>query len=184
MQNSAIFILLSLLIVVILVITVRDAGAAVAIIALVANYMIIYRHLRMADTMVASPAEPVDCIIPQDCNGEIVTPTHDMDTGEPIKPISEAKLPDPVSREMYGSEQVKYDQYAQSRDRIDPRYRYIGRDMTADYNKRVELYQQQRANRNKNAIDGHITKTADYYKHHFGDELEETEMRDWQAHYE
>jgi len=42
----------------------------------------------------------------------------------------------------------------------------------------------QKRSREKSTIEGMITKNADYYKYHFGDELEEQENKPWWGTYE
>lgn len=42
----------------------------------------------------------------------------------------------------------------------------------------------ERRTRDKKCIDGAVTKTADYYRHHFGDELSQEEKKVWWGHYD
>lgn len=188
MSNTSLIILLWLVVVIMLVITVRDAAAAVAIIALVANYMIIYRHLHMAENegLIDGKPEEVICTVGADCAGYTPRSTgYDQNTGEEIKPVAMREGIDPVGREMYGKAQVDYNQFAETY-RLGKKatYHRIGAEPVGDFNTRADAYQQARAGRAKEAIDGYISKTADYYRHHFGPELDESEARNWISEYE
>ena len=81
----------------------------------------------------------------------------------------------------YGVDQREYDAYINTYATMPSQPQpvtYNSTDVDACMDANMALIGQKRA-RDKRAIDGAVVKDANFYRHHFGDELDKTEKRVW-----
>ena len=151
------FIILTIIVIIILALTSKDITTALIIIALMANMAFLYREF----------------------NGNKQSESMEQVEQPPI--ISNEEYLEPADG-LYGDKQELYDTYVNSYGDSHSTNSPIAinsaseRDYSVD-NASVDMAM--RRFRDKKVADGHTVKDADFYKHHFANELEESERKQW-----
>lgn len=103
-----------------------------------------------------------------------------------VKQTIEPLVPDAID-DMYGPQYNAWSAHSRSYDMYPDVMPHIGRSCAEnDYSVDTlsTLVTQKRGARDKRAMDGAVTKDVDYYKYHFGSELDEEEAKPWWGRHE
>ncbi len=163
-------VVLTFIMLIVVIYMAENVTTAVLIISLMANFLIICTHL--------SSIEMPEWVDPGKSGGGDSEPVE-----QPIEVTRHAN----DEYHMYGPD---YDRYHQNHTAYTTAYAepkpVIGMsssELVGGVDAANALMAQRRA-RDKKCIDGYVSKTADYYRHHFNDELERSENKDWRSQYE
>lgn len=161
---------LSFIVIIIIIYLADSLSTAVIIITLIVNFVVICVHLSNIDCCDSSS---------QQLGGAAANPTAATDIGPPVMALMPAQPMVPGEGGDYGS---AYDIYAHANEytpepsvfplQYGPAEGVVGVDSAAT------IIAQRRA-RDKRAMTAAATKTADYYKYAFGDELSSAEAKRW-----
>lgn len=154
----------------------ENITTAVLIISLMANFLIICSQLSSIDMPSWDFLE-----YKANANGANDMSSADADVVE-HSAIEEDDQLNPDHQHMYGPEydeyHVNHTTYTSAYPEPQPVIGMASSELTQGVDASVALMAQHRF-RAKKAMDGAVSKTSDYYKHHFGDELERSEAKPW-----
>lgn len=162
------FLQLTLIIILVVVIIADTPMNALIIIVLLINLLYILSHAGIISVPMTQK-QPLQS-----------APAVPQPQPQPKKPASASVDDDPVFNNIYGREWNNYDAYKTPYLNDPPVHVYT--DGAADAQLTVDqssMIYNQRRNRDKRSIDGAITKDVNYYKYHFGDELDMEENKPW-----
>jgi hypothetical protein len=154
-------IILILIVIVILFATIMGKLETMAIIiAAIVNIIVLLKYLNNMPTTKIATKTAENFIIARNESGDV-------------------EGPDPLEGDFKYS--IDNDEFNALKDEYAPNVQplHLADDNTGTVENRILLAQRIRQNRDKLAIDGAIAKTADYYKHHFDEEFEDSEARVW-----
>lgn len=170
MTDSQLFFILTIIVFIIICVLVNDPLDVIICVSALAGAMFYFRdHVSMTYTKGTKKDSDADASANTD------TKTADANAEAADTP----KDQNPNLR--YGVDQREYDAYintyANTPAQAQP-ITYNGTDVDCSMDANMALIGQKRA-RDKRAIDGAVIKDANFYRHHFGDELDKTEKRVW-----
>jgi hypothetical protein len=169
MNDSQLFFILTVIVFIIICVLVNDPLDVIICVSALAGAMFYFRD-RVSMTYTKGAKKESDTGANADANASANTDTKAADAPKDQNPNL-----------RYGVDQREYDAYintyANTPAQAQP-VTYNGTDIDCSMDANMALIGQKRA-RDKRAIDGAVIKDANFYRHHFGDELDKTEKRVW-----
>lgn len=190
MTNFLLFVFLTFIIVVVVILMTPDLTTAMLIVSLLANLLVIASSVtslhkqQLNVSSIFSPPPP-----PEPAPEPEPEPKKEDDEKKPLGgPNLQSEMDDPQSTlSMYGPAYTKFNgyksTYSSCYDPPGPVYAVSCGENTSTLDAAAVLLAQRRT-RDKQAMDGAMLKTADYYKYHYSDELDLEEKKPWWGQYD
>jgi len=171
MTDSQLFFILTIIVFIIICVLVNDPLDVIICVSALAGAMFyVGDRITMTYTKGTKKESDADADADASASASASTNTEASDTPKDQNPDL-----------RYGVDQREYDAYintyANTPAQAQP-ITYNGTDIDCSMDANMALIGQKRA-RDKRAIDGAVIKDANFYRHHFGDELDKTEKRVW-----
>lgn len=142
---------------------------------------------RITTALVASIALNISLMLGADPTSvSAESPTPRPPGASDLQATLEGLAPDAIDN-LYGPQYNAWSAHSRSYDMYPEVKPHVGSDCAEnDYSVDTlgALITQKRGSRDKRAMDGAITKGVDYYKYHYGSELEEEEAKPWWGRHE
>lgn len=162
-------VVLTFIVLIVVIYLAENITSAVLIISLMANFLIISSQL-------SSIEMPTWTITSGASNSQIETSADTASSDD--EPIDHHHMYGPAYDEYH----VNHTTYTTAYE--EPKHVITSSSDTTNGADAANAIMAQRRARDKKCIDGAVSKTSDYYKQHFNDELERSEAKDWRSAYE
>ncbi len=162
------FVILTFIVILVIIYLSESITTAVLVVSLLTNFLIISSQLSSIE--ISGPA-----------------PNYGISrfTGDNEQPQSEPEDQDYHEQDPeWDQYYVNHSSYTTAYEAPKPVVAMDASESTVGVDSANVLMAQKKGSRDKKCSDGWASKTADYYRYHFNDELEKTEARDWRNQYE